>query len=91
MPAAVTAAVRGTGGAERPLSSKTLKIREVWADNLEEEMQIINEVVEEFNYLAMDTEFPGVARARDASPLGVTRLSSAHFAHRARAAPLARL
>ena len=48
--------------AQRPLTSDTLRIREVWADNLEEEMQVINQVVEEFPYLAMDTEFPGVVR-----------------------------
>ena len=49
-----------SSGAERPLTGDTLRIREVWAENLEQEMAIINEVVEEFNYLAMDTEFPGV-------------------------------
>ena len=52
----------GAGGAQRPLTSDTLRIREVWADNLEEEMAVINHVVEEFPYLAMDTEFPGVVR-----------------------------
>ena len=66
MPA--VSALRATGGAERPLTSETLRIREVWADNLEEEMAIINEVVEEFNYLAMDTEFPGVVRSPTAAP-----------------------
>lgn len=51
-----------SSSAQRPLTSDTLRIREVWADNLEEEMQVINQVVEEFPYLAMDTEFPGVVR-----------------------------
>ena len=53
--------------AARPLTSDTLRIREVWADNLDEEMALINVVVEEFNYLAMDTEFPGVVRAAPAT------------------------
>lgn len=55
-------APRGSS-AQQPLTSDTLRIREVWADNLEEEMQVINQVVEEFPYLAMDTEFPGVVRS----------------------------
>eukprot|EP00611_Tribonema_gayanum_P022129 TRINITY_DN438_c0_g1_i1.p1 TRINITY_DN438_c0_g1~~TRINITY_DN438_c0_g1_i1.p1 ORF type:complete len:390 (-),score=142.69 TRINITY_DN438_c0_g1_i1:191-1360(-) len=45
---------------------KLVEIRNVWADNLEEEMAKIREVVEEYPYIAMDTEFPGVV----ARPLG---------------------
>lgn len=73
----------------------TLRVREVWADNLEDEMQVgarsaatlfsrwpspafepclaflvivqlIRDIVEDFPYLAMDTEFPGVV----ARPVG---------------------
>lgn len=37
-----------------------LEIRNVWAENVEEEMACIREVVEKYPYVAMDTEFPGV-------------------------------
>lgn len=39
---------------------QTLEIRNVWAENVEEEMACIREVVEKYPYVAMDTEFPGV-------------------------------
>ncbi|KAK2078782.1 ccr4 associated factor [Prototheca wickerhamii] len=44
----------------------TLRVREVWQDNLEEEMKLIRDIVSDFPYLAMDTEFPGVV----ARPVG---------------------
>lgn len=37
-----------------------LEIRNVWAENVEEEMAAIREVIETHPYVAMDTEFPGV-------------------------------
>lgn len=36
------------------------RIRNVWADNLREEIDQIMDVVEVYNYVAVDTEFPGI-------------------------------
>ena len=37
------------------LLSATLEIRNVWAENLDEEMAVIRELVEKYAYVAMDT------------------------------------
>lgn len=42
------------------LPNDSVIIREVWNDNLEEEFGLIREIVDEFPYIAMDTEFPGI-------------------------------
>ncbi|KAK6542466.1 hypothetical protein TWF694_006420 [Orbilia ellipsospora] len=41
-------------------------IREVWKGNLEAEIAVLRDLVEEYPYIAMDTEFPGIV----ARPIG---------------------
>ncbi|KAH8522593.1 hypothetical protein Peur_041094 [Populus x canadensis] len=42
------------------LKGDSILIREVWNDNLEEEFAHIREIVDDFPFIAMDTEFPGI-------------------------------
>ena len=53
-------------------TGETLRVREVWEDNLEHEMKIIRDCIEKYPFVAMDTEFPGVV----ARPVGNFKNSS---------------
>lgn len=55
----------GKGGANMP-TNEECGIRDVWGYNLEEEFRTIRQVVQQYQYIAMDTEFPGVV----ARPIG---------------------
>ncbi|ORX89537.1 ribonuclease CAF1 [Basidiobolus meristosporus CBS 931.73] len=54
------------------LTNESRFIKEVWAENLGQEMAYLRDLVEKYPYLAMDTEFPGVV----ARPIGTFKSSA---------------
>ncbi|GMH04467.1 hypothetical protein Nepgr_006306 [Nepenthes gracilis] len=43
-----------------PLNGESVHFRDVWRDNLQEEFDLIRGIVDDYPYIAMDTEFPGI-------------------------------
>ncbi|XP_075214382.1 CCR4-NOT transcription complex subunit Pop2 isoform X1 [Lycorma delicatula] len=65
----VTGGTSATGTNVAIPSNEECGIRDVWAYNLKEEFRTIRKIIQKYNYVAMDTEFPGVV----ARPIGEFR------------------
>ena len=64
-----------TGAPTGPATNEECGIREVWAHNLDEEFKTICQIIQDYPYVAMDTEFPGVV----ARPIGKSNISEKYL------------